>query len=735
MRFSTSTLRYAIAGAICLSAAVTADAQDLLAEKPIHTLGEAKTWSNGDASYTFVTDDLVKLVAVPTNTANVYLYPENGAINNEENQAKGAQGFYIDMEASHEIAVVSSTWEGAAADEYKIYLTDEVPTLSILDTTPTYEATGLGQYTSNTAILPEGSKGRYLVFQVTKATNWGWGVKMRSISAVAPAEDELTSFGVAPAFAQLGQPVELEFTYKNQNNLDIDASKITLTVTDNATLEGNTLTINSGESAALTATLDGNSLEAVVYVVSAPAVPEIGRIKTPVFTNGLTDNNGDVEWTLAYNGGADNYGMMTFDNGEVAQMFGNARCIFFSNKTTTGAWNADIDPTTLGYRSLHLDIFATESATGNVVFERTTTIGDNHPFTLEAGKWNSIDVVLTGETVMYTMSVRFDAENACDIVLANIYFTPAFVEGDETAPVLGDVTATAAMTSVELTMSATDDLSDNVYYTITSGEKSWKTEGKSGEAVTYTVTGLDASTDYTFSVTANDGKNTSEAKTVEVTTLGYPASPKSDKPAANVSAIFSTNAEYKADVLPKFDAWGSTAVMSTITIEGQEIPYFSNYNGQWGGLVDFEVPAMNATHLHIDILGFGTEGTLTLAPVWKGYENTPNKTVTIEANKWNSFDISLADFGVTLPTSARADEIKEPTANQFSMTGSTIPDFAIDNLYFYADGPLSGIETIGNDATAADTTVYNLQGIRLGNSLENLPAGLYIVGGKKIMKR
>ena len=114
------------------SAAMSATAQeDLLAGKPIHTLGDAKTWTAGDASYTFITEDLAKLVATPTNTDNVYLYPENGTLNTPENQALGMQAFYVDMQASHEVSIVNTTWEGAAASAYNIYLTDEEPTLDI----------------------------------------------------------------------------------------------------------------------------------------------------------------------------------------------------------------------------------------------------------------------------------------------------------------------------------------------------------------------------------------------------------------------------------------------------------------------------------------------------------------------------------------------------------------------------------------------------------------------------
>lgn len=50
-----------------------------------------------------------------------------------------------------------------------------------------------------------------------------------------------------------------------------------------------------------------------------------------------------------------------------------------------------------------------------------------------------------------------------------------------------------------------------------------------------------------------------------------------------------------------------------------------------------------------------------------------------------------------------------------------------------AVGAPSGIEDIVAGGSGASADVYNLQGMRLGDSLDNLPAGIYIRGGKKII--
>ena len=47
----------------------------------------------------------------------------------------------------------------------------------------------------------------------------------------------------------------------------------------------------------------------------------------------------------------------------------------------------------------------------------------------------------------------------------------------------------------------------------------------------------------------------------------------------------------------------------------------------------------------------------------------------------------------------------------------------------------SGVEIISSDKSGVPSPVYNLQGIKMQDSLETLPAGLYILGGKKVIKK
>lgn len=729
-----------IATIACVAAALTSQsvsAQDLLAGKPIAPLGEPITWTSadGEASYTFVTDDLQKLVATPQNTSNVFLYPENGAINTEESRAKGAQPFYIDMQGVYEVDVVMTTWEGAAANAFNIYLTNDEPTLATLNTTPTYTATGLGQYQENTAVLPSGSKGRYMVFQVTDATNWGWGVKIRSIKALPKTESVLTTFNLSTTLVATGTPTAVTPTFLNQNGIAIDASEVAVTVSDNATWTDGVLTINSGSEAVFTATMDDVTLTATVFAVSAPVTPNEADILLPIYTNGDTKYNGTSGFITAYNGGATELPRITFANGDVAAPFSNVRCVFFYNNSgeVMGGWDVDINPTEKNLGAFHMDIFSGKTVDGNVVFERTTAIGNDHAISLTAGEWTHVEIPLLGETTLHTLSIRFDEANMTDVVLANIYFSPMVDDNDTEAPVLGEVTATAGMSAVTLSFSATDDASI-VYYTITQGDHRYVVNGKSGETVEYTVPNLDFDTEYTFSIVASDGKNASTPKTVKVKTLplSIPAAPTPTQAAENVSAYYSTH--YLATDGVNFANWDSAAAGSKVKdLNGNEVFLLSNYgNNQWGGLVDKTIEIGDADTLHVDVYGVDSEGSLTFYPVYTTGE-PKHVAKDIKANEWNSIEIPLSEFN---DGTAYADATNLPVF-QFAMTNSQLNSFAVDNVYFYNKIP-TGIETVDASANGL-VNVYNLQGVCVRKNVElreattNLPAGLYIVGGKKYL--
>jgi len=198
----------------------------------------------------------------------------------------------------------------------------------------------------------------------------------------------------------------------------------------------------------------------------------------------------------------------------------NQETVFFSNTAIKNAEGADaidvtFDPSQYG-SYLRLSIYGTKDCEGKILFEQTTTIGNEHPFTVKAGEWTDVEINLQGETTIHSTSIRFQGENMCDFLVSNIYFAPAFIEGDEKAPAIDEFTAEATgIDTIKLTIKATDDMNTKVSYELKYDDQTVVLSGKSGEAIEYNVGNLLPMTQYTFTLTATDGKNQSEAKEIK----------------------------------------------------------------------------------------------------------------------------------------------------------------------------------------------------------------------------
>lgn len=171
---------------------------------------------------------------------------------------------------------------------------------------------------------------------------------------------------------------------------------------------------------ALKATSGGTSVTTPVYMVGNDDILTPPTNAVLIYGNGT--NN---EWIVDYNGGAIQDNVFTFGTTPVKALR-DTRCVFVCNKDLY-SWNADINPTEEGYKSIHFSIYSPiEGQKVNISFEQTTTIGNNHLQTLSKG-WNDCSVSLVGETKIHTISLRNENTNADEqgpsIAVANIYFT------------------------------------------------------------------------------------------------------------------------------------------------------------------------------------------------------------------------------------------------------------------------------------------------------------------------
>lgn len=126
---------------------------------------------------------------------------------------------------------------------------------------------------------------------------------------------------------------------------------------------------------------------------------------------------------------------------------------------------------------------------------------------------------------------------------------------------------------------------------------------------------------------------------------------------------------------------------------------------------------------------FDGETVITfMAAAWPG----DGTTLTVTAMGDNA---TLSQTSFTLASSAWTEYSTTLTGS-----GSVTITFKSSSHRFYLDevaavpAEYSGISTVTIDGTARDAKIFSLDGIYMGNSTDNLPAGIYIQGGKKFIK-
>lgn len=694
---------------LALLAVITLSAQTNLTEgKTVVPLGGLKTYNNGTTDYTINNDDLQK-ITVAGNTDNVYLFPEGGYAN-DANIALGIQGFYIDLGESKSIGAIRSTWEGAAAGG-NIYVTDSQPAADGTLTGETLIATFTNaQETAKNVAVSVTNSGRYLVFVPTGATNYAWGVKIRTFVALEKESSVLTSLLVSPTTVKVGEPTEMTFTPQDQLGLALTGATYSVT---NATLEGTTLTATAAGDVQVTATIGDVSVSTTIKAISVsnpttnPDEPEdltanVIALYSSKYGKGLNENN--PGWGVG--GGAPNPLYTSLEEVEIADghKLVHVMGTGFNNRTQNGvAVSAD-------YTTIHVALYpfsATEckifgdNAYGNAI----TKTG------LVPGQWNYVSVPNDGITQNY---ICIELVGESEFYLDHFYFAKPAAD-DSQAPVL-DVAelVNTGIGSATLRLKATDDKSAQVTYVITdNNNKTYTTKGDSGAEVTYTITGLLPGNSYTFSVVAqDDNENKSGAQTINASTTAWTAAPQPTLDATEVYALYS---DAYTDIHNfSYQVWwdGQAKQEEVEPVAGDKVWHITDF--LFLGTQHDEVDASQFEKLHLDVMPVSEDMTLGVTPVNAAedanlYVNTP----TLTANQWNTVEISIEDFKAAGLSMTRAFQIKLTGANGQNGTGQ---EFYLDNIYYVkGEGGDEPVEqaTSGEETAIIESTLPEVNGKEL----------------------
>ena len=407
-------------------------------------------------------------------------------------------------------------------------------------------------------------------------------------------------------------------------------------------------------------------------------------------------------------------------------------------------WELQSDVNAVTMTHLHLDVWSEAAFEFDLTpICRTQPNGEQpQKVQVKAGEWTQIELTVQSYTDLSldmsgVFQLKFSSTGARTFYVDNVYFYSNSTEVDEEAPSKPEVSVVStSYFNAVLSCNATDNSGSVTYNVTADGGITATGGGASGVAANVTVSGLQAGTEYTFTVTASDlDGNTSEATTVTATTLTAPApadAPKHD--AANVFSIYSD--AYTAGTGFIIGGWSQTTVVTEVTLaENDKVYLLENYNYLgWemngnqsiGDLSEME-------YLHVDVYPV-TETALKITPVGGG-ESLQDCTPLV-AGQWNAFDIPMTAFTGVDPKNII----------QIKFDGGTGGTLFLDNVYFWKEGNtlLMQPEALKADITTADgqlrvqvaevahIRVYNLMGACVAEAQSAelytaLPAGTYVV--------
>lgn len=442
------------------------------------------------------------------------------------------------------------------------------------------------------------------------------------------------------------------------------------------------------DSPALTAGTDGKAVGDPRWFPKVPAISAVPTEAAPVPTwpaDQVKSLYSDT-YTFApaslnsYNEGWWDWPTLTEEN-----IDGNKFLHYNGRMTGMIGWQfGDIAASIMEY--IHVDIWPSNDATLKMgPTSPNPTVVAAVELTVQAGKWNSIDIPvadLLAAAPTFNLADIFQNQFTnysalTDLSIDNVYFYRTTPYVDEAAPTAFTATLDAASYfSATIKAKATDE-SGAVAFTVKNGETIVGTgaAGSGAEAV-ITVSGLKAGTKYNLSVIASDDSgNAAEAIAVEVTTTAGPAPATAPKTYKGLVKSFYSDV-YPAAVSPidYMQVWWKGAPISSGELaDGENVIFYGVADeGASFGWAFNQIDLTEYPYLHVSVYPLAA-GTIEIYPVQQGTaDEAPYHRVseTLKANEWNDL---VYDF-----TGLEMTKIQQiGWCNYVTAQG-----FFVDNVYF-----------------------------------------------------
>lgn len=316
-----------------------------------------------------------------------------------DNEGLRLQSWYIDLGNEVNISSIYITWEGAYAKKYKIDVTNTDPNESSTSWTNIVTEVDGASYTDQTS--PKSSshvvdiKARYVKFTPEVLFNDIWGCKMGEFYVYDKSTAVLAQFSI-PSVAKFdAEGVVITPELKGNSGMTF-TDPVSYEISPEAGIIDNgdgTITIKAANAGTYTITVKAGDVELIQEIVLLDVTAG-----TP------TDNAEDV-----YAFFSTHYGAPTVDEvlpNTYFSRYNTAEIIALSDDDNvyyvTGAGSFGLrrgTPTTSDYKSLKFDIYAFEDIMGTVQLRNGkdvngTVILEEQPIQLLGGQWNHIEISL-----------------------------------------------------------------------------------------------------------------------------------------------------------------------------------------------------------------------------------------------------------------------------------------------------------------------------------------------------
>lgn len=740
--------RFLLVTALCAAMNLGAFAQTNLAKDIVPTkIGTTVEGTNVPETLVGLTDGKMD---------NIYLMPEPST------EGSAIQAFSLDLGASYDLGQIKIYWEGAATKDVKISVSDDNNTWEVA-----VDKTDLGQRTEDTFTLAAGTKGRYVKFEATVAVNWGWGVKMREFEVYKAETASLNQISTSVGFVTKDEATELNLKATDQFGSEFTGD-VTYTA-DNGTITDGKLTATKGGACTITATANGKTATTKVYVLDDTMAPTKPTAKADnvysIYGSNYTSSK-FVQW-MTWTGTDLSMAELTLGGQKVKPFAGGSKIVIGQKATedAVGDQWMQYDNSESKYTNLSMDVFATEDFEGNLAIEANkqvedanaeggyNTVADNKTVkvSLKAGQWNTIELAGVPESTIKCVSIEKQDGTFAPMLISNIYLYKLDanqVVVSKTANAAGFYTVTgnisaenvAELKNVEgsafdLTAAKIADdvkkiefVNPNAIVMVAGNNTDFSTANKLTE---------------TNNVITTDGTYYYAAKTLKFND----AQPICTSISIDTSKGETTGYEYTRELTA--GSWVTTTPLTTANVpEGVEAYELDTEKSADNKIVFKKAVTLIGGTPYV--LHANTAATLKFAATTGDFNPTVNPGTVTAANvtfhgNYQSKKGTQAEYGLQQGTTVGDDNnLVFKKVGEGATIGTFRAYFTInegnDETVAYSisfGGTTTGIGNIATTTTNKKANgVYTLDGKKVsdGTSLSNLPKGIYIVNGKKIVK-